>query len=197
MAYLRMTKPIARIPEAGSGTADMRTGEPNIPFWRAMPDVRERLRTGGEGYQTFRNIALSEPGKSPWEQMMMERQATEEAQARDLTQKQSAGAKQSAWNMLAMRGGGGAGARERLLNAPGNFDAMQNIARQGRLARADIGLRGEEQRLGMLGQLPGMEYQRELGSEALRQTDYENLLKRYALLKKDWAAQKMGEEILK
>jgi len=189
-------RPVASIPGQGRSTSEMRIGEKiRIPGWQESEAAQGRLRAGGPGYEAFSKYALSEPGQSPWEKMMMGRQATEEASARDLAQNQAAGAGQSAWSRMAMRGGGGSGARERALTGPDNFRAMQDVGKQGMLARSDIGLRGEEQRLGMLGQLPGMEYQREMGAEDLRNRDYENLLKRFALMKKDWASESMANEI--
>lgn len=170
---------------------------PIAPEWGGSEDARRRLEKGGEGYGAFRDYALSAPGQTPWQQMMMGRQGIEEAGARDMAARQSAGMGQNIWNQLAMRGGAGAGARERAaqMGKRAGFGALQNVGQQGRLARADIGLRGEEQRLGMLGHLPGMELQRTMGEAGLRQQDYENLLRKYEIDKKAWSAERQAEDI--
>ena len=182
-------------PEAPGSLRDPRLGA--APVLGGDPE-RERIRQGGAGYQAFQERAMAAPGTSPWEKMMMDRQGLEQAGARDLAGSQAAGAGQNIWNQMAMRGGGGAGARERAATTGQRmgYQGAQNVGQQGAMARADIGLRGEEQRLGMLGQLPGMEMEREKFGAGLADQDYQNMLKRYALSKKDWAAKKMGEEIL-
>lgn len=120
-----------------------------------------QLKTGalGPGYQAFQQRALAQPGTSAWEQMAMNRQALEQQKAAQSAIESGQARAAEARGTLARRGGVSTGARERL--AKGSMKdilmAQQGVGQAGQMARADIGLQGEQQRLEALGRLPGME----------------------------------------
>ena len=153
-------------------------GQLREDFRLGTPERLKQIQQGGPGYQAFQKEALAAPGESPWEKMMMERQAAEEGMGRDLAQSQGAAMGQNIWNQMAMRGGAGAGSRERAAMAGkrAGLSGMQNVARQGTMDRANIGVQGEERRMGLLSQLPGMEFQRTQFGTGLSQQDIANAM---------------------
>lgn len=113
------------------------------------------------GLEAYRERALATPGTSAWEQMQRARLQTEQASGRDLAASQQAQALGQARSQLAMRGGLSSGAGERLAmqGAKDRLLANQALARQGQMGRQDIAIQAEQQRLGALQNLPGMELQ--------------------------------------
>lgn len=176
---------------------------PNIPLPEfptlGGPGERENLLTGreGSGWGQLQREAKAAPGTSAWEKMAMSRQGTEEAQARDLAQKRGASAGQGIWSNLSMRGGVDTGARERAMTQGSRMgmQGLQDVARGGTMARADIGLEAEGHRRGLLSALPGMEFQRQTAGYDLAQRDAENKLKLFEIQKREQAAAKTADAI--
>ena len=87
-------------------------------------------------------------------EMMLEKQGIEQTRAMDEAKQRASTEGASARGQLAIRGGLGAGARERIAQsgARGLNLAGAGVSQAGALARSDIGVRGEEQRLNMMPQ---------------------------------------------
>lgn len=125
------------------------------------PDVQNSLsgiNLNTQGLEALRGEALR-TGPSAWANLMTQNQGVDEAKLRDQNMAKSASQSGSAWNQLAMRGGVGGGARERLATSAAGTANMagQDIARAGSQQRLGIGTQDETNRLGILSQLPGME----------------------------------------
>lgn len=136
---------------------DPKTGQ-LLPQYQltAQPDIT----VDQTAINAIRDRALSK-GPSAWAKMMTERQALEEAKARDDVRQASMTQAAQGYADLGMRGGVSSGARERL--ASGNSrNAMlkaQEVGRQGLLDRMNIGLQDETQRLDLLKTIPGYDFQ--------------------------------------
>jgi len=128
-------------------------------------DYATDLMAKHQGLQGIKDVAFADPGQSQWEQYALQKQKAEEATARDEAQKRAATSGAEAWNQLAMRGGAGQGARERIATGAARSGMMnlQNVSRQGQMARAGIGQNAEDMRMGMLKLLPGAEMQQTEG----------------------------------
>lgn len=150
-----------------------------------LPTVEGRL--GALNYDTrgldaFRDLALRK-GASPWARLSNQKQFAEEVDARERARREGAGQSAQARTMLAMRGGLGSGARERLARAgvSNTVGASQDVARQGGLNRLAIGIQDEQNRIGTLSQLPGMEgakYNADLAKENIWNQSKNNDLNR-------------------
>lgn len=119
------------------------------------------LKLNTQGLEALRKQALAAPGSSVWHKMAMDKQGLEQTAQADLAAKQNAGAMAQAQSGLAMRGGLGSGARERMLKTGmgNNLMAAQTVARQGQMDRSNIGLQDEMMRQQTLSQLPQQELQ--------------------------------------
>jgi len=111
--------------------------------------MREDLSGVSDVSKAMSARALAAPGTSPWEKMMLQRQGLEQSRALDEAKQRSATEAASTTGALAMRGGVGAGGRERAERAAsrGLNLASAGVSQSGALQRADIGTSAEEQRL--------------------------------------------------
>jgi hypothetical protein len=143
---------------------------------------------------------------SPWAKLMQEKVAQEQAMGMDTAAQQQASSQAQAQAQLAMRGGLGGGAAERLAQAGARQEmlARQGVARQGTQARLGIGMQGEEMRQAALGALPGMELSRAQYSSGIQGANIGNIfdqagqindanLRKYEAQMAAWAAQKQAE----
>lgn len=110
------------------------------------------------GLKAMREGALR-TGPSAWANMMNSQLSSQLQDSRNLASQQAAANLANSRQSLAMRGGLRGGAMERLARGSMQDTMMQNqsITRQGVTGRQNIGLQDEQQRLGMLSQLPGQE----------------------------------------
>lgn len=100
-------------------------------------------------------------GESPWMKMQMEKQGLMKQDSLDEAMRQNAGAQAAAQSQLAMRGGLGGGARERIATS-GMSDlnaTRQGIARQGLHNATNLGIADDQQKVEMMKFLPQMELQ--------------------------------------
>lgn len=111
-----------------------------------------------QGLDALRQRGLAQ-GPSAWANMMNQKQGLEQAQAMDDMAAQGAGARSQAMADLAERGGLSDQARENLAMQQMRNQQMggQQVSRQGQLDRMNIGLQDEQQKLGILQNLPGQE----------------------------------------
>jgi hypothetical protein len=84
--------------------------------------------------------------ESPWYKMALEKQGSEQARLMDQAARQQAGAMAGARSQLAMRGGLGGGAAERMATAgAGNLaEAMQQQRQGGAVERGQLGMQGAD-----------------------------------------------------
>ncbi len=111
-----------------------------------------------EGLQAFKKEALR-TGPSVWAQMMQQTLGNKKSGDLDKAALQSAAAGAQARGTLAMRGGLSSGSRERIARSNANdlLGIRQNIGRDYNTQNLQLLSDDEKSRLGMLGQLPGME----------------------------------------
>lgn len=137
-------------------------GSAIAPEWRSLIDPETgKLRslyqlelqgldpTQWEGYSRMRQEALRAPGtKSAWAELQMQKQAAEEANARDAAARQASSGQSAALAQLAMRGGVGSGARTRVASqmAKDLLGQRQAVARQGIMSRLGISTEDEQAR---------------------------------------------------
>lgn len=145
-------------------------GKPVDPTWSNIfdpktmsltPEISTRLdgiNTDKRGINQFRSEALR-TGRSPWAMLAHKGQDLEQGKALDLGTRTAASQGAGARGQLAMRGGLTSGARERIAGNQANsvLDMTQNVAGQGAQNRLQIDMNDEQNRIGQLGQLPGME----------------------------------------
>lgn len=132
---------------------------PNI-----LPTVNQTL--GGIKYDpaaldAIKTRAMS-TGPSAWASMMTQQQGLDEQNQLQRAATQNASGMANARAQLASRGGLTGGAAERLARS-GSRNLMassQDISRQGMTDRLGIGVQDENQKLGLLQSIPGMETQR-------------------------------------
>lgn len=135
----------------------------DVGFTSNINDLQNRLngiQLNKQGLEAIRKRALTE-GPSDWEKLALQKQKLEEGTALDNAAAQSRSGLSSSYSDMARRGGLSTGARERLARA-GSRDLLQQrqqTARTGMGQRLDISTAGENQRLDLLKQLPGMEVQ--------------------------------------
>lgn len=127
----------------------------------SLPGLTNRLdgiNLNTQGLQEIRNRATTQ-GTSTWGNLMLQQQQQEQSNAADSAASSSAGAAANSRSQLAMRGGlsGGAGERMSRFASRDAARAQQQVANQGITDRLGIRTKDEEQRLGLLTQLPGME----------------------------------------
>lgn len=98
-----------------------------------------------------------DPGDSPWLKLQNQKQGFEETAARDRAAQQALAGSRQAESALAMRGGLGGGARERMAQMGGrNLSAMhQGIGRDSAMRRAQLGIADDQTKMAMLSQIPG------------------------------------------
>jgi len=96
----------------------------------------------------------TEAGPSQWAKLAEQKQRAEELQAREDISADMAGQLAGARSQLAMRGGLGSGARERLATSGqrGLNAERQRLARQGQLSRMGLGMEDQSRKDRMLGQ---------------------------------------------
>lgn len=137
-------------------------GSAIAPEWRSLIDpATGKLRsiyqlelqgldpTQWEGYSRMREEALRAPGtQSAWAQLQVQKQAAEEANARDAAARQASSGQSAALAQLAMRGGFGSGARTRVASqmAKDLLGQRQAVARQGIMSRLGIATEDEQAR---------------------------------------------------
>lgn len=140
------------LPQFQVGAQDLNVGGFKEQLAAINPDQR--------ALEALRQRGLSE-GPSRWADLMMQQQGLEEQKAREGATAQAMSGAQQAQTELAMRGGIGAGARERLAAQSAKNMALQRqqIAGEGAGQRLGILTQDEQQRLGVLQQLPGQELQ--------------------------------------
>lgn len=111
------------------------------------------------GYSGIRDIATAAPGTSAWEKMMLQRQGLEESQGRDSLNRDSAAARAMGFSDIAKRGGLSRGAMTSIgrSSARDLLSGRQNLSMGGAQNRLGIGVQGEQNRVGALGQLSGMD----------------------------------------
>lgn len=140
--------------------------------------------------EALRNRASGQD--STWLNLMLQKQAESEAQARDLAARTGKTSMQDAWSQLAMRGGVSGGERERLagMSAQAQARSMQDVARQGTLDRLGLQAQEEQTRLDLMKQLP-QEQLRKAGffadianQDIARQTDVDRFNTANALMQK-------------
>lgn len=143
-----------------------RPTDPTSKFVDESGMLREQFRTGGltnealtQGQGLLGNLkdrALAQ-GPSQSAQYLMGASDIQSQQAQDQMQRDTASQRATQEANLAMKGGLGSGARERLAGqtATQNVMAGQDIARQGGLNKLNIQAQDEAQKLGLLQNLPG------------------------------------------
>lgn len=104
-----------------------------------------------EGYQAIKKEA-TRTGPSQWLNLAQQKQQLEQAQANDSANSGVMAGNAQARSTLAMRGGLSAGARERLGSQMQRdmVGARQKVAGEGILARANLNVQDEQNRLGQL-----------------------------------------------
>lgn len=107
----------------------------------------EALKAKREGLDEINKRAM-ETGPSTWAGLQEQRQRMEELQNRENAAQDVMGAQANAQSQLAMRGGLGSGARERVAmgGQRGLMDSYQQNARQGQLARLGIGTEDQDRK---------------------------------------------------
>lgn len=108
------------------------------------------------GINAIKGKALQQ-GPSAWMRMALDKQGVEQRGLMNSAAQNAASGNAAARASLAMRGGLGGGAAERLASNTGNDLALarQGVLQQGALQRSDIGLADEANKMDLLKQLPG------------------------------------------
>lgn len=117
-------------------------------------------KTDPRAMNQFREEALRQ-GPSAWLNQANDRQSLLDLTSRERARKEGAGQAAEGASRLAMSGGLSSGARERLQKEAARNAMMrsQEIGRQGDLNRMQSGIQDEQNRVGMLGQVVGMQNQ--------------------------------------
>lgn len=154
--------------------------DPKTGLMKEQYQLKDDLKADTRGIEALRSRALGS-GPSEAANRLTDVQRLEEAGLRDRFGNQSANAAAQARSSLASRQGLSAGASERLArqNMRDQMMGNQGIAQQGALSRANIGAQDEQQRLGILQQLPGMELQQlqpALANKRIQETNINNAL---------------------
>jgi len=158
--------------QTAGGTMFNYGGRPASPKWSGIAGKDGTLKSqyqigemanptlNTQGLEAIRSRALNE-GPSAWAGLMNDKIGQQTSQAMDDSALSAAGAKAEAMSDMAMSGGISSGSRERLAgnSMRDQLRSRQELRRGSDQQRLDVGLQDEEQRLGMLGQLPGMELQ--------------------------------------
>jgi hypothetical protein len=116
--------------------------------------------TPGSSASQLRDYA-SGATESPWIAMAREKNKLTDLEARDKTMGNGQAQAAMAADSLAMQGGITSGARERLADQSSRnvMDRMQELGRQNSQRDLDLSIEGGRERMGMLGQVAGMENQ--------------------------------------
>lgn len=193
-------------------------GTPIAPEWVSLMNedtgtlldqykISELDPTQWEAYQRMRQEGLRGPDQqSAWAKIQTQRQAAEEAAARDAAAKQALSGTAQAQSQLAMRGGLGSGAQTSLARDMQRnlLSQRQGVQRQGIGARLDIAKQDEEARQRSLGALTGYEMDIGKANKQVQQYNLNNLLKeaegrraweqqQYSEKMKAWAAEKEAQ----
>lgn len=193
-------------------------GTPIAPEWVSLMDeesgtlldqykISELDPTQWEAYQRMRQEGLRGPDQqSAWAKIQTQRQAAEEAAARDAAAKQAMSGTAQAQAQLAMRGGLGSGAQTSLARDMQRnlLSQRQGVQRQGIGARLDIAKQDEEARQRSLSALTGYEMDIGKANKQVQQYNLNNLLKeaegrraweqqQYSEKMKAWAAEKEAQ----
>jgi hypothetical protein len=143
-----------------------RPTDPTSKFVDDSGMLREQFRTAGltnkeleTGRGLLGNLAQRAQAQGPSQQaeyLMKQQELGSQAQ-RDALQKNMASQAATQQANLAMKGGLGTGARERMAQSQGlaGMQNLQNIARQGEQGKMGILAQDEAQKLGLLSSLPG------------------------------------------
>lgn len=139
----------------------MLKGQGNVGFTSNLSELDKRLNAdqlNTQGLEEIRKRALS-TGPSEWANLMTQQQGLEENKARQNAGEQEASARSEALSGLASKGGLSSGARERLATAGANNYAksLQDVGLQGQQQRLGIGVQDQANQLQLLQGLPGME----------------------------------------
>lgn len=169
-SYNQASNPVSMAPASGEGAygawpgnapAYQRAYDPlSMSLFSKMQTLLSGVQPDQRGINAFRDQALRS-GPSAWATTEMDRQNLEESSARQRLGREAAGRTAEGESALAMRGGLTGGARERLREGATRdyLDMSQNVGRQAGLNRLQIQSQDEQNRIGQLGQLPGMENQ--------------------------------------
>lgn len=138
---------------------------PPNPSWNPIysdamnmgPGVGQQL-SGMQGMNQFSQEAMRK-GPSAWAGLATQQQATEAQNARSRGAAEVAGQGATARSNLAMHGGLGGGAEERIAKSTGNnfMDMSQRVGQEQARNDMQIGMNDEQNRMQQLGMLPGME----------------------------------------
>lgn len=122
----------------------------------ARPDVNLNVNT--QALEELRKRGFAQ-GPSEYANILTQKQALEEQNALGKAGRSAASASSSAFSDIARRGGLSSGARERLASqsAMNALLGQQDVLRQGMGDRLNITASDEQQKLGILQSLPGME----------------------------------------
>lgn len=160
--------------------------------------------TKWDAYQMIRSENLRGAGTpSAWANLQMQKQAAEEASAKDAAAKQAMSGNAQAMAQLQMRGGMGSGASTSLAKDMQRqlLAQRQGVNKQGMLSRLNIGVQDEDNRQKGLAQLTGYEMDIGKANKSVQQYNLGNLLKeaegqrawdqeQYKEKMKAWAAEK-------
>lgn len=115
-----------------------------------------------QGFNAFRDQALSK-GPSNWLTMSGQGQDLQSQTAKESAQREANASTAQAQDQLAMKGGLSSGARERTVESgQKNLLGMeQDINRTNNQNKLNLGIQDQSNKLSMLGQLPGMENQKQ------------------------------------
>ena len=141
----------------------------------AEPDLAggfaDRVRGPGD-IQRLRERATAQ-GPSQAAQYLTGQQRLMQQQQEQAARQQAAGGQAGAWSRLAMRGGLGGGARERLAGQAmaGQQQALQNIGMGGAQQRLGLLAQDEQQKLALQQALPGLQLGQEQAILGAQQAD--------------------------
>ena len=116
------------------------------------------LASDTQALDAMRDRALA-TGDSPWLKMQVEKQQLGELDSRDRAASQALGSNAVARSQLAMKGGLGGGASERMAKAGArDLNALQQgIGRQGQLDRMGLNIADDQTKTQLLGQTAGLD----------------------------------------
>lgn len=169
--------------------------------------IQDKLNT--QALQQLRSEALRNPTQaSAMAQLQYQKQALEEQQARQAALGQAMQGIGAGQMQLASRGGLRSGAAERLaqMGATNLMKSQQAVGAEGRLARLNVALEDEKNRLAALSAMPGMEAQAAQAQEQIQQLNIAQLAEQHKLQEekklaayqeqmKGWAAGKQAQGI--
>jgi len=190
-------------------------GRPAAPVWQGAnrtnmgklldPSLQSTTAIDTRGLEGVRNEALR-TGPSAWRGLMEQQQGNRYAGLTDQLSRQSAGSMAQAQSQAAMRGGLGGGSAERLAqqSMQGRLMGQQGLSRQRQGEAIGLDVQDEQNRQGMLQNLPGMEQGYAQAKSGLEQANIQNALRqltekrgfdlgKYNEAMRAWGAQKTAE----